>query len=85
LPPPFDWRWEGDPARAALHDWYRTLIHIRRSRPELSRGGISHAAGRGPGAGLSRQLEAQASVVVINNEAAPREVALPCTAAGRAC
>jgi len=74
---PFDWRWEGDPARAALHDWYRTLIHIRRSRPELSRGEYHTLLAEGRVLAYRRQLEAQASVVVINNEAAPREVALP--------
>ena len=63
---PFDWRYEGDPRKQALRDYYGTITRFRRDRPVLSRGDFNTLVIDGRIYGFARTLEDQVVVVLFN-------------------
>jgi len=73
---PFDWRYEGDPRKVALRDFYRTVAQLRRATPALQHGRFTTLATEGTGYAFARTLGDQAVVAVFNGGAAPATVTL---------
>ena len=63
---PFDWKWEDESERAAMHDWYRRLIHLRRENPALVTGEFRTLVADGGLYAFLRQGDEAAFVVVLN-------------------
>lgn len=63
---PFDWRYEGDPRRVALRDYYRALGQTRRATPALSRGTFQTVATVDQGYAFARVHEGKAALALFN-------------------
>ncbi len=73
---PFDWRYEGDPRRVAVRDFYRTMVRLRRATPALQHGRFTTLASQGTGYAFARTLGDQAVVALFNGGGAPATVTL---------
>ena len=74
---PFDWRYEGDPRRAALRDYYGHITRLRRDTPVLGRGSFTALATQGHGYAFARALDGKLAVVLMNAGASPVTLELP--------
>ncbi len=74
---PFDWRYAGDPRRAALRDYYGRITRLRRDTPVLSRGKFTALATAGMGYAYARSLDGRLAVVALNPGNAPVDLVLP--------
>jgi cyclomaltodextrinase len=73
---PFDWRYEGDPRKVALRDYYGTITRFRRDHPVLSRGSFEplHAAGKVYA--FARVLDGEVAVAAFNAGPTAAEITL---------
>jgi cyclomaltodextrinase / maltogenic alpha-amylase / neopullulanase len=70
---PFDWRYEGDPRRVTLRDYYGTITRYRRDNPAvLAHGDFVTLAAEGPLYAFARSADEGDVVVALN--AGPRAV-----------
>ncbi|MBK6898976.1 MAG: hypothetical protein IPH09_06810 [bacterium] len=76
---PFDWRYENDPRKAQLRDYYGTITRFRRDHQVLARGEFATLAAEGPLYAFARRLGTKGAVVLLNN--GPQPVTLTLTAA----
>jgi cyclomaltodextrinase / maltogenic alpha-amylase / neopullulanase len=76
---PFDWRYSGDPRKAALRDYYGSITRLRRDTPVLSRGDFTALATQGKGYAFARDLDGKLAVSLFN--AGPTPVTLTLSAA----
>ncbi|MBK9302391.1 MAG: hypothetical protein IPM94_00395 [bacterium] len=76
---PFDWRYENDPRKAKLRDYYGTITRFRRDHQVLARGEFATLAAEGPLYAFARRLGTKGAVVLLNN--GPQPVTLTLTAA----
>ncbi len=74
---PFDWRYEGDPRKAALREFYGQVTRLRRDTPVLRRGSFTTLATEGKVYAYARALDGKLAVVVLNAGTAPATVSLP--------
>ena len=63
---PFLWNWEEDPERAAMHDYFRDLIAIRRDHPCLVYGSFETLLASGPIYAYRRDGDDGSAIVVMN-------------------
>jgi cyclomaltodextrinase / maltogenic alpha-amylase / neopullulanase len=77
---PMDWRYEGDPRRKALHDYYATIGTLRRDTKVLKRGSFVTLATEGKGYVYARVLDGELAVVFLNAGQSPVRVTLPAEA-----
>jgi cyclomaltodextrinase len=80
----FPWGWESNPQRTSIHDFYRTVIAIRREYPALRTGRFTTVLASGRLYAFMRDDDANRIVVVINNDQAARTVELPLGSVGLA-
>ncbi|MBZ0268288.1 alpha-glucosidase C-terminal domain-containing protein, partial [bacterium] len=62
----FDWRWKDEDERAAMHEWYRKLIHLRRDHAVFTRGDFTTLFAEGSVYAYLRSDGDEAFVVVLN-------------------
>jgi glycosidase len=74
---PMDWRYEGDPRKAELRDYYGTITRLRRDTPVLSRGSFTTLATSGKGYVFARELDGKLAISAFN--AGPSPVTLTLT------
>ena len=74
---PFYWKWEADPARKDMHDWYRGLIRLRDANPTLATGEFVTLAAQGRTYAFARRDGDATFVVVLNAGDANASVAVP--------
>ncbi len=63
---PMDWRYEGDPRRQALRDFYGTITRLRRDTPVLRRGSFTTLATAGRGLAVAREMDGKLAVSLFN-------------------
>ncbi len=68
---PFDWRYEGDPRKVAVRDYYGRITRLRRDTPVLSRGSFTALATEGRAYAYARALDGKLAVVVLNAGTSP--------------
>jgi cyclomaltodextrinase / maltogenic alpha-amylase / neopullulanase len=68
---PMDWRYEGDPRRQALRDYYGTITRMRRDTPVLSRGAFTALNTTGKGYAFARSLDGKLALAMFNAGATP--------------
>ncbi len=68
---PMDWRYEGDPRRQALRDYYGTITRLRRDTPVLSRGSFTTLVTEGRGMAIARELDGKLAVSLFNAGSSP--------------
>jgi cyclomaltodextrinase len=78
----FPWDWETNPGRKAIHDFYRSMIAIRRAYPALRTGGFRTVLAEGRTYSFLREDDVNRIVVVMNADALPRNVELALGAFG---
>jgi glycosidase len=68
---PMDWRYEGDPRRQALREYYGTITRLRRDTPVLCRGSFTTLATEGRGLAVARALDGKLAVSLFNAGTTP--------------
>ncbi len=68
---PMDWRYEGDPRRQALRDYYGTITRMRRDTPVLSRGSFTALNTTGKGYAFARSLDGKLALALFNAGVTP--------------
>ncbi len=74
---PFDWRYEGDPRKVALRDFYGKITRLRRDTEVLRRGGFTALATEGKGYAFARDLDGRLAVGLFNAGPSPVTLTLP--------
>jgi cyclomaltodextrinase len=80
---PFDWRYEGDPRKVAVRDYYGRITRLRRDTPVLSRGSFNALATEGRGYAYARVLDGKVAIVALNAGTAPVTLTLPAAEVAR--
>lgn len=80
---PFDWRYEGDPRKVAVRDYYGRITRLRRDTPVLSRGSFNALATDGRGYAYARVLDGKMAVVALNAGTSPVTLTLPAAEVAR--
>ena len=68
---PMDWRYEGDPRRKALRDYYGKITRLRRDTPVLRRGSFTALEASGKGYLVARELDGRLAVAAFNAGQSP--------------
>jgi len=68
---PMDWKYEGDPRKVALRDYYGTITRLRRDTPVLRRGSFTALAAEGKGYVYARELEGRMAICAVNAGPSP--------------
>jgi glycosidase len=68
---PMDWRYEGDPRRKALRDYYGKITRLRRDTPVLRRGSFTALETSGKGYLIARELDGRLAVAAFNAGQSP--------------
>lgn len=68
---PMDWRYEGDPRRKALRDFYGKITRMRRDTPVLRRGSFTALETNGKGYLVAREMEGRLAVAAFNAGSSP--------------
>ena len=66
-----DWRYEGDPRRQALRDYYGKITRLRRDTPVLRRGSFTTLATEGEATPVARELDGKLAVALFNAGTTP--------------
>jgi len=74
---PFDWRYEGDPRKVALREYYGSVTRLRRDTPVLRRGEFTTLAAEGHGYAFARTLDDKLAVCLFNPGTGPVTLTLP--------
>ena len=73
---PMDWRYEGDPRKQALRDYYGRITRLRRDNKVLSRGSFTTLAATGKTLVTARELDGKLAVSLFNTGGSPVTVTL---------
>ncbi len=73
---PFPWKWEDNPERREVHDFYQKLIYLRHTLGALRTGSYHTLYAENQQIIYSRKLEDQEIIIVINNSESPSEIML---------
>lgn len=73
----FPWEWRQNNRRSRIHDFYRSLISIRKSYPALRAGSFRSVLTEGKVFGYLREDANQRLLVVLNNETADEKIRIP--------
>ncbi|MCB1183210.1 hypothetical protein KDM41_07240, partial [bacterium] len=73
---PFDWRYEGDPRKVALREYYGKITRLRRDTEVLRRGSFTTLATVGKGLATARELDGKLAVSLFNAGTTPVELTL---------
>ena len=68
---PMDWRYDGDPRKQALRDYYGTITRLRRDTPVLRRGAYTTLATEGQALAVARSLDGKLAVSLFNAGTTP--------------
>ncbi len=68
---PMDWRYEGDPRRQALRDYYGKITRLRRDTPVLSRGSFTTLVADGRALAVARELDGKLALSLFNAGSTP--------------
>ncbi len=73
---PFDWRYEGDPRKVALRDFYGRITRFRRDHAVLADGDFNTLLTEGMVYGFARTLDRQLAVALFNAGPTPATITL---------
>ncbi|MBU1695165.1 MAG: hypothetical protein KKC51_14540, partial [Verrucomicrobia bacterium] len=73
---PFEWRFEGDPRKVALREFYGTITRFRRDHEVMRRGEFTTLAAEGSAYAFARTLGQEVVVAVFNAGPAPATLLL---------
>ncbi len=73
---PMDWRYDGDPRRKALRDFYGKVTRLRRDTPVLRRGSFTALQTSGKGYLVARELDGKLAVAAFNAGTTPVSLTL---------